>query len=370
MLVENFSVDLSNMFDESNRGVMRLLDVLRDPDVSQIVINRHDRIFYTSTGGQRHINEPLLPTEDAYYDFLNALLRHTDSEFRDARTAKTHVIEASFQNQLHGSIHICTREITRGEPCLTVRKQPVQLITLDQMLDAKMMNTEMRLFLEQAIRGRCNILVSGGSGAGKTTLLRAMSQFIDPGQRVTTCEEIDELHLQDRLPNVTALTTYTDRSEDGKLLRQVTLDDLVREALRMRPERIWVGESRGREAYALTKAANSGHDGSCTTIHGDSGMQAVKQCVTYVMEAGIPEQTAADQVARAFHLVVQIQRVRPDERRITEIVELEPVREGHEQRRNPLWEYDYARDSWMKSTGGPTNRLLFHFAKNGVEYSN
>ena len=141
------------------------------------------------------------------------------------------------------------------------------------------------------------------------------------------------LRLSDRLPNVVELFTLRRRDENGVLLRETTLDDLVKEALRMRAARVWVGETRGQEAYALIKACNSGHDGSITTMHADSGAQAIQQLRTYVMESGkVPEQPAREQVARAFNLVVQVEQIGMGRRAITEITELEPVIENGNQR--------------------------------------
>lgn len=342
-----------------------MFDLLRDPTVSQIMANSHDRIFFTNREGTMRVNEPLFPTPADYLEFLNRLLLLTDSLWQDVRTAPVPVIEASFRGTLYGSVHICTREITRGDPVLTIRKQPIVNISLDQMLDDGMLNTPMRLFLELAVRGRLNILLSGGSGAGKTTMARALAEFIAPHERVLTVEEIDELHLGDRLPNVVALTTSRIRDTEGRPLRETTLNDLVREGLRMRADRIWVGETRGKEAYALVKACNSGHDGSVTTVHGDDDAQAVRQLVTYVMEAGVSEEVARDQVARAFDLVIQIERVAPGRRAVTMITELESTREGTEQRRSPLFTYDHEHHQFL-TVGAPTPALLRRLGRYGV----
>jgi pilus assembly protein CpaF len=360
---------LSDLFDHADLGTTRMFAMLEDPQVRQIVINRHDRVFYTDDQGVKAVGQ-LFSGPDSYLRFVNQLLTLTDIGVTDVTTPRRSVLEGSFNpalTGLHGSVHICTSEITRAEPVVTIRKQPRTIVTLDQMVSQAMMTVEMRHFLELAVRGRLNILVSGGSGAGKTTLARALSQYIDPSHRVVTIEEIDELHLHDRLPNVVSLTSYREHDDDGRLIRQTTLTDLARESLRMRPDRIWVGEVRGPESAALVKACNSGHDGSITTIHADNGQQAVKQLVSYVMEANVPEDPARDQVARAFHLVIQIERARMGRRVISEITELEPVREGSEQRRIQLYTYDPERDVFYQA-GTPSARLQREAARYGVNW--
>jgi pilus assembly protein CpaF len=364
------SDDLNALFSGDDKGSMRMFAILRDPNVTQICVNRHDRIFYWDHAGQKMVNDMVFPGLAQYTAWLNQLLALTDAGYRQVESAKVSVIEASFRadaTELHGSVHIVTNEITRAEPSLTVRKQPRNFVTLDDMLRQGMMNEDMRLFLQQAVHGRLNILISGGSGAGKTTMARAMSQFIDPANRVLTVEEIDELHLADRLPNVVSLTSYRYRDDEGRMIRETTLDDLVREALRMRADRIWVGESRGKEAYSLSKAALSGHDGSITTAHADNGAQAVRQLVTYVMEAGVSEQVAREQVSRAFHLVVQVSKEKMGRRVIKEITELEPVVEGNQQRTNNLFQYDPATEGFY-TIGRPTRRIIEALARYGVNY--
>jgi pilus assembly protein CpaF len=364
--------DLQNLFATGNQGAQRMTGLLNMPSVSQITCDRFDRIMYVDQDGPKRV-EAAFASSAEYVDWLNQLMSLTDVGYTDVENANVSVIEGSFRSDrvsVHGSIHICTRELTRGEPTLTIRKQPISLITLDDMLNQGMLSPEMRQFLEMAIRGRSNILISGGSGAGKTTLARALSYFIDPWNRVITCEEIDELHLYDRLTNCVPLTTFRRRGADGELLRETSLQDLVRESLRMRGDRVWVGETRGQEAYALVKAANSGHDGSVTTLHADSGKQATKQLSTYVMESGLTEQVAREQVAEAFDLVVQISKVRMDRRVITEIAELESVIEGgSNQRLNPLFSYDHKTDTFRQEQH-PSRRFVDKWARYGVQVGN
>jgi len=363
--------DLTSIFDtKQDVGAIRMNEILRDPKIYQIAVNRFDRVYTSSTNGVQLVKD-VFPNNESYILWLNQLLFITDVDYDDVETAPTSIIEGSFdahQTDVRGSIHIATKELTRGEPALTVRKQPVEVITLDSMVQQRMMSQDMKQFLEMAVRGRSNILISGGSGAGKTTLTKALSWFVDPNHRILVAEEIDELNLDDILPNVVSLTTHRAFDAQGKIVREVKLEDLVKEALRMRADRIWVGETRGKEAYALVKACNSGHDGSVTTIHADSGKGAVKQLITYVMESGLSEEVSREQVAQAFHLVVQISRIKMGRRVITEITELEPVREGNEQRRNTLFVYDYESDSFRR-VANPTARLVGDWNKNGANYS-
>jgi pilus assembly protein CpaF len=356
----------------ADRGSQQMDALLREPDVSQICVNRHDLIFYWDSRGPKKITETIFSSPQQYISWLDSLLTKTDAGTRSVANANTSVIEASFipdATDLYGSIHISTREITRDQPALTIRKQPRENVTLDQMLNDRMMNEEMRMFLEMAMHGRLNILISGGSGAGKTTLARAFGHFIDPANRVITVEEIDELHLADQRENVVALTTYRSRDELGRVVREVTLDDLVREALRMRGDRIWVGETRGKEAYALVKACNSGHDGSITTVHADTGPQAVEQLSTYVMEAGLDTLVAQKQVSRAFNLVVQVSKEKMGRRVIREITELEAALEtGGQQRSVPLYTYDPDTEGFS-TQGQPTRRLRQALERYGVNYS-
>ena len=233
--------DLTNLdlFSSDDRGSMRMFEILKDPDVQQITANRHDRIFYTDSSGPKKI-ERVFGGPDQYVSWLNQLMLLTDVGYTDILTAAPTFVEGSFRPDrcdIHGSIHIATHKVSRGEPVLTIRKQPLTIVTLDKMFEQGMMSVDMRLFLEQCVRGRLNILVSGGSGTGKTTLARALSWFVDPSHRMITVEEIDELHLGDRLPNVVAMTTHKEVDEHGKVLAETSLEDLVREALRMRADR-------------------------------------------------------------------------------------------------------------------------------------
>lgn len=348
--------------------VRRLVELLRSARCQQMMANAPDRIFYIDTerGLLRLPADAVTAAE--YQEWIAYLVSVCDiGETNRLESSPLPIIEGSFLPQhlpVAGSIHVATRRVTRSHPAITVRKQPDDKITLDQMVGQSMLTTQMRDVLVAAVRGRANLLISGGSGAGKTTLARALSLHIPPDQRVVTAEEIDELALGQHLPNTVSMTTWRSYDDEGVLRSEVTLEQLVREALRMRPDRIWVGETRGKEAYALVKACNSGHDGSATTVHGDDVRAAIGATVAYVRESGLDEESAADQIARAFHLAVQIRKTSPSTRVISEISELEPVREGSAQRVNPLFRWEDGRHVLV---GDPTNRLVEATARFGVD---
>jgi len=202
---------------------------------------------------------------------------------------------------------------------LTIRKFRKDKLTLDQLIEYGSISAPGAEILSVIGRIRCNVLVSGGTGSGKTTLLNCLTHYIDTDERIVTCEDAAELQLQQ--PHVVRLETRPPNLEgEGK----ITMRDLVRNCLRMRPERIIVGEVRGDEAFDLLQAMNTGHDGSMGTVHANSPRDALARLESMILMAGfaLPAKTIREMICAAIDVIVQTQRLRDGSRRITHITEL------------------------------------------------
>lgn len=204
-------------------------------------------------------------------------------------------------------------------PCLTIRKFSRDVLTVDKMIEFGSFDERMAQFLEACVRGRLNIVVSGGTGSGKTTLLNVLSSYVPESERIVTLEDSAELQLhQDNL--VTLETRPANIEGEG----EISMRDLVRNALRMRPDRIIVGEVRTGEALDMLQAMNTGHDGSMTTAHANSARDLLSRLETMVLMSGmeLPLRAIRSQIASAVDIVVQIARMRDGSRKIINISEV------------------------------------------------
>jgi pilus assembly protein CpaF len=204
-------------------------------------------------------------------------------------------------------------------PVITIRKFKRNMTSIDDLLRVGTLTSEMALFLEGAVKGKLNIIVCGGTGSGKTTLLNILSSFIGNDERIITIEDAAELKLeQDHVINLeTRTVNYNNTSA-------VSIRDLVINALRMRPDRIIVGECRGKEAFDMLQAMNTGHDGSLTTLHANGVADALNRLETMVLMSGIdiPIMAVREYIENAINLVVNIQRMHDGKRKITNISEV------------------------------------------------
>ena len=220
---------------------------------------------------------------------------------------------------------------------MTIRKFTKEKLTLDKLMGFGSMTPACAEMLKVIGRCRTNILVSGGTGSGKTTMLNCLTRYIEQGERIITCEDACELQLQQ--PHVVRLETRPPNLE-GK--GEVTMRDLVKNCLRMRPDRIIVGEVRGPEAFDLLQAMNTGHDGSMGTVHANNPREAVSRMENMIAMGGLnlPIEAVREQIASAVNVVVQVQRLRDGSRKVTHITEITGM-EGDVVTMQDLFRFEY-----------------------------
>ena len=210
-------------------------------------------------------------------------------------------------------------------PCLTIRKFGREVLTPERIVSTGGSSEAILEYLDAAVKTRLNIIVSGGTGSGKTTLLNVLSGFIPPSERIVTCEDAAELRL--RQVHVISLESKPANVEGRG---QITIRDLVRNALRMRPDRIIVGEVRGGEALDMLQAMNTGHDGSMSTVHANNPRDVINRLETLVLLAGteLPSRAIRGQIASAINVIVQTERLRGGARKIVGVAEVFGLKEG------------------------------------------
>ena len=297
---------------DSVLGLGPLEPFVRDPEVTEIMVNNWDTIYVERagklywTGTKFHDDQQLRRTIDK---IVGKVGRRVDeaSPYVDARLP-----DGSRVNAVIPPLAI-------DGPALTIRKFAADPYQADDLIEFGTMTSPVAKFLEACVRGRINILVAGGTGAGKTTTLNVVSSFIPDDERILTIEDAAELRLQQ--PHVVRLESRPPNIE-GK--GQVTIRDLVRNSLRMRPDRIVVGEVRGSEALDMLQAMNTGHDGSISTIHCNSPRDALSRLETITMMAGMELSNKAirEQIASALQLIVYQARLKDGTRRFTHVTEV------------------------------------------------
>ena len=297
-------------------GPLELL--LRDPSISDILINRADLIYIEREG---RIEETQIVFRDDKH--LMQIIERIVSAVGRRIDESSPMVDARLKD---GSrVNVIIPPLALDGPAMSIRRFRTDRLGANDLVDRESMTAPMLEFLKGAVGARLNILVSGGTGAGKTTLLNVLSSFIAGHERVVTIEDAAELTLRQR--HVVRLETRPPNIEGKGAIRQ---RQLVINALRMRPDRIIVGEVRGEEALDMLQAMNTGHDGSLTTIHANSPRDALYRLDTMVAMANlnIPEKAIRQQVASAVDLIIQVSRLSDGARRVTAISELTGMEQG------------------------------------------
>lgn len=311
----------------------RRLDILQelvdDPDVTEIMVNGTDRIFVEKKGRILRWDRGFSSTEQ-----LEDLIQQVVSRVNRTVNFASPIADARLED---GSrVHVVLPPVALDGPTLTIRKFP-EAFDMERLIFGGSITEEAADFLEKLVKAGYNIFVSGGTGSGKTTFLNALSGFIPADERIITIEDSAELQIR-HIPNLVRLET---RAGNGEGADPVTMTDLIRASLRMRPTRIIVGEVRGAEALDMLQAMNTGHDGSLSTGHANSAADMLLRLETMVLMAAsdLPLAAVRMQIASGLDIIVHLGRLRDRSRRVLEITEVLGYEDG-DIRLNPLYRFE------------------------------
>lgn len=329
-------------------GFGPLEQLLRDPTISDILINGHACVFVERRGLLEESNVRFAD-ESHLLRIVNRIVSAVGRRVDESQP----LCDARLPD---GSrVNVAVRPIAVDGPLVSIRKFSKKPLGLSRLVEVGALRPPMAELLAAAVAARITTIISGGTGSGKTTMLNALSSFISDRERLITIEDAAELQLQQR--HVARMETRPPNLEGKGEIRQ---RELVKNALRMRPERIILGECRGEEAFDMLQAMNTGHEGSMATIHANSPREAVSRLEQMIGMAGLPmsQQSIRTQIASAIRLVVQLQRLSDGSRRVTSVAEITGM-EGDVVQLQEIYKF-------VRTGMGPKGEIVGHFAATGV----
>lgn len=323
--------------------------LLKDPTVTEVMVNGPKKIFVERMG-RLQLTDIQFHDDSHVMNIIERILspigRHIDESVP--------LVDARLED---GSrVNIIIPPLSLIGPCITIRKFATKALSVDNLITFGTLDRKMADFIKACIQARINILVSGGTGSGKTTTLNVLSSFIPENERIVTIEDAAELKLQQE-----HVVTLESRPANIEGNGEITIRDLVKNALRMRPDRIIVGEVRGGEALDMLQAMNTGHDGSLTTAHANNPRDALSRLETMVLMAGfeMPIRAIREQVSSAIELILQQSRLKDGSRKITYITEVQHM-EGDVITTQDLFRFE---QTGMDENG----KLTGHFVSTGMQ---
>ena len=325
-------MQISKELFHSIRGLDILQEILEKDEITEIMVNGYDRIFIEQKG-RLSLYQGQFSSAQKLMDVIQSIAARANKRVNESSPIlDTRLADGSRVNIVLSPVSV------RG-PAVTIRKFPEKSITMDTLIAIGSVTEEAAQFLKQLVINGYNIFISGGTGSGKTTLLNALSDYIPGNERIITIEDSAEL----RIAHIDNLVSLECRQANSEGENAITIRDLIRTSLRMRPNRIIVGEVRGAEALDMLQAFNTGHDGSLSTAHANSPADMLSRLETMVLMAGeLPLEAIRQQIASSLEILVHLGRLRGGRRRVMEIVEVLGYDKG-EIRRQTLFSYSDAR---------------------------
>lgn len=330
----------------SIRGLGLLDSIIKDDTITEVMINGPKHIFIEQNGRLRKLDKEF-EDERKLVDVIQRIVGKAGREVNQANPICDTRLEDGSR------VNVVLPPVARCGPTVTIRKFSSEPMTIEKLIRYGSITQKIADNLELLVKAKYNIFISGGTGSGKTTFLNALSNYIPKDERVITIEDSAELQITG-VENLVSLET---RNANTSGTGQITIRDLIKSSLRMRPERIVVGEVRGGEALDMLQAMNTGHDGSLSTGHANSTQDMLSRLETMVLQGaeGLPLEAIRQQIASAVDIIIHLSRLRDKSRKTMEITEVVGYENGRI-RLNPLYVFEEDDKSTMQEVSGSLNR--------------
>ena len=342
---------INNVYD-SIRGLGILDEIVRDESITEIMINGHDSIFVEKAGKQFKYDRGFESKDD-----LTRIITLFVQKAGRAVSEANPIVDTRLAD---GSrVNVVMPPVALDGATVTIRRFPKEPMTVEKLIAFGSFPPEIAEVLEILVKARFNIFVSGGTGSGKTTFLNALSNYIPRTDRVITVEDSAELQIKG-VDNLVRLETKVSTNKDTK---EISIQDLIKSALRMRPDRIVVGEIRGAEAIDMLQAMNTGHDGSLSTGHANSAVDMLSRIETMVLRGvELPLEAIRQQISSAVDVIIQLSRLRDHSRKTVEIVEVGAYDFSTNQiKLNPIYEFVESEKTTVEKVDGKLTRTANPF---------
>ena len=340
-------MDTVNSIYKMYRGLGGLLDsILADEDITEVMINGPDNIFVERKGRLTRVDKHF-KDEQELRRVIDLIVGKAHREVSEANP----IVDTRLED---GSrVNVVLSPIALSGSTVTIRKFSKQPMTMEKLLEYGSITPEVAQFLQKLVKARYNIFIAGGTGSGKTTFLNALSSYIPHDERIITIEDSAELQIT-QIPNIVRLETRNATASSGES-KKIDIQSLIRSSLRMRPDRIIVGEVRGAEALDMLQAMNTGHDGSLSTGHANSAEDMLSRLETMVLqgEAALPLKAIRQQISSAVDIMIHLSRLRDHSRKTMMVSEILPhLDENGDIRLNPLFEFREDENSTLQHGSG------------------
>ena len=335
-------IDITERIFDSIRGLGLLDSIIKDDEITEVMINGPDDIFVEKAGALYELDQ-VFDDEKQLEDIVQKIVGQAGREVNQANP----IVDTRLPD---GSrVNVVLPPISLNGATVTIRKFSKTPMTIRQLLKYGSITQEVAHVLELLVKAKYNIFISGGTGSGKTTFLNAVSHFIPHDERVITIEDSAELQIEG-IDNLVRMET---RNANASGSGAIAIRDLIKASLRMRPERIIVGEVRGEEALDMLQAMNTGHDGSLSTGHANSTRDMLSRLETMVLQGseGLPLEAVRQQIASAVDVIIHLSRLRDKTRRTMEISEITGYEKGRIQV-NPIYRFVEDEDSTLEKVSG------------------